>query len=371
MDKSFEDKLRKRFECSLSPISIKAKERMEVEVEVDNKKRSAEFFEAVISAEIFRLYMRIIRVNKTFFKDEELFETYEMDSLECPPFTIKEVLSLLNEAGYEVPLSIIEKGRENYAIAQTSIMRSEKGRARFFYSLRKFDIKSLRLTLEYKAEGDGCFSLHLFLNTTRLVDTGHLRYLSLGPSDYQGQVSQDKKDALIRYLVELSSFSMHAGLEIFNIVDYMSLLEKMQDEPRSRDFSFSIEKKRSAFAASHPSFGGPSYSDYGLTLTPLDFAWYLDGFCDNEDQRQLFFSYYDSVMEEGEKSEEERLLEVLGLRKGASIGDVEKAYKGIVMRFHPDRISSLGLDPSFTAFANAQMQRANEAYGALKKILTS
>ena len=95
------------------------------------------------------------------------------------------------------------------------------------------------------------------------------------------------------------------------------------------------------------------------------------GFCDNEDQRQLFFSYYDSVMEEGEKSEEERLLEVLGLKKGASLGDVEKAYKGIVMRFHPDRISSLGLDPSFTAFANAQMQRANEAYGALKKILTS
>ena len=73
MDKSFEDKLRKRFECSISPISIKAKERMEVEVAVDNKKRSTEFFEAVISAEIFRLYMRIIRVNKTFFKDEELF----------------------------------------------------------------------------------------------------------------------------------------------------------------------------------------------------------------------------------------------------------------------------------------------------------
>ena len=57
--------------------------------------------------------------------------------------------------------------------------------------------------------------------------------------------------------------------------------------------------------------------------------------------------------------------------KGATRDEIQKAYKDIVQRFHPDRISSLGLDPSFTSFANAQMQRANEAYDALKKMITS
>ena len=99
MDKSFEEKLRSRFEHSLSAISVKAVERMEVEVEVDNKRRSAEIFEAVIKGDVFRLYVRIVRVNKTFFKEEELYETYELDRLPCPKFTLKKVLSLIKEAG--------------------------------------------------------------------------------------------------------------------------------------------------------------------------------------------------------------------------------------------------------------------------------
>ena len=132
-----------------------------------------------------------------------------------------------------------------------------------------------------------------------------------------------------------------------------------------------FDKHKSSFALSHPNFGGESYSDYGLVLTPLDFAWYLDGFSDTDSQREVFFSYYDSLMNEEEKSDEERYLEVLGLKKGATRDEIQKAYKDIVQRFHPDRISSLGLDPLFTSFANAQMQRANEAYDALKKMLTS
>ena len=370
MDKSFEEKLRRRFEHSLSSVTVKAVEKMEVEVEVDNKKRSAELFEAVIKGDIFRLYMRMLRVNKTFFKEEELFETYELDRESCPRFTLKKILSLLAECGYDVRPSLFYDERENYALEKTEIRRGEKGVERFFQNLRNFKISSLRLTLNYKAKGEGDFSLQLFLNTTELVDTGSLRYLNLGAYDYNGEVSKDKKDAIIRYLIRLSSFAMHAGLEIFNIVDYMSIIEEMQERNRRADFSFSIEKHKSAFAIAHPNFGGQSYSDYGLKPTPLDFAWYLDGFSDTDKQRDVFFSYYDSLMNEEQKDDLESALEVLGLKKGAHKEDIQKAYKNIVQRFHPDRISSLGLDQSFITFANEQMQRANEAYEVLRKILT-
>lgn len=371
MDKSFEEKLRSRFEHSLSAISVKAVERMEVEVEVDNKRRSAEIFEAVIKGDVFRLYVRIVRVNKTFFKEEELYETYELDRLPCPKFTLKKVLSLIKEAGYDVKPSLFYGERENYPLEKTEIRRGEKGRARYLLSLRTFKIDALRLNLSYKAYGEGEFSLSISLKTTELVDVGALRYLNLGSYDYVHEVSKDKKEAIIGYLTMLSSFAMHAGLEIFNIVDYMSIIEVMQERDKRKDFIYSIDKHKSSFALSHPNFGGESYSDYGLVLTPLDFAWYLDGFSDTESQREVFFSYYDSLMNEEEKSDEERYLEVLGLKKGATRDEIQKAYKDIVQRFHPDRISSLGLDPSFTSFANAQMQRANEAYDALKKMLTS
>ena len=209
----------------------------------------------------------------------------------------------------------------------------------------------------------------------RISRTSYLDY-SMGQPAWDEQkllevISKDKKEAIIGYLTMLSSFAMHAGLEIFNIVDYMSIIEVMQERDKRKDFIYSIDKHKSSFALSHPNFGGESYSDYGLVLTPLDFAWYLDGFSDTDSQREVFFSYYDSLMNEEEKSDEERYLEVLGLKKGATRDEIQKAYKDIVQRFHPDRISSLGLDPSFTSFANAQMQRANEAYDALKKMITS
>ena len=207
MDKSFEEKLRSRFEHSLSAISVKAVERMEVEVEVDNKRRSAEIFEAVIKGDVFRLYVRIVRVNKTFFKEEELYETYELDRLPCPKFTLKKVLSLIKEAGYDVKPSLFYGERENYPLEKTEIRRDEKGRARYLLSLRTFKIDALRLNLSYKAYGEGEFSLSISLKTTELVDVGALRYLNLGSYDYVHEVSKDKKEAIIGYCMPALRFS--------------------------------------------------------------------------------------------------------------------------------------------------------------------
>ena len=246
MDKSFEEKLRSRFEHSLSAISVRAVERMEVEVEVDNKRRSAEIFEAVIKGDVFRLYVRIVRVNKTFFKEEELYETYELDRLPCPKFTLKKVLSLIKEAGYDVKPSLFYGERENYPLEKTEIRRDEKGRARYLLSLRTFKIDALRLNLSYKAYGEGEVSLSISLKTTELVDVGALRYLNLGSYDYVHEVSKDKKEAIIGYLTMLSSFAMHAGLEIFNIVDYMSIIEVMQERDKRKDFIYSIDKHKSS-----------------------------------------------------------------------------------------------------------------------------
>lgn len=371
MEKSLESTLRRRFARSLSAISVKSWERMESEVEIDGKRRSADLFEAVVKGDIFRLYIRQIRINRTFFKKEEVYDTYELDRAPCKAFSLREVLTLIRDSGYTVSSSLFESGRDNYGLPPTTLHRKGEGVNAFFRSLRSFGIKSLRLVLDYDSSAEGSFSLSLLLSAPEAVDTGNLSRLELGIHDFDREVSDDKKKAMIRYLSLLSVFSMHAGLEIFNIVDYMSLIEVMQERGRDEDYSFAIEKGMSQYCLSHPEFGGESYADYGIRLTPLDFAWYLDGFRDTDSQRNVFFSYYDSVLSGEDGDEVAHYLGLLGLKKGASWDDVQKAYKSTVQRFHPDKISSLDIDPSFTDFANMQMQRVNEAYDRLKRLFTS
>ncbi len=366
MDKSLEEILMRRFERSLSSVSIKAVENVEADITIGGRKRNADCFEAVIKGDIFRLYMKVITLHKTFFKEGEVYQEYELDGVSVKPFTLREILVLLRDAGYRVSDALFESGRDNYTIKKTAIERDERGLEKFFSSLRTFSIQSVRLVLNYDAEGDGEFSLSLLLGSPELIDTGHLRRLELGRGDY-GKITRDKKDAIIKYLNALNTFVMNAGLEIFNIVDYLSIVEEIERKDKSRDFSFAIEKGRTEYSINNPSFGGEAYSDFGFNLTPLDFAWYLNGYSDTESQREAFFSHYDRA----NARSKEYYLGVLGLKSPASWAEVHKAYKNMVQRFHPDRLSSYDLDPSFLSFANEQMQRANDAYEKLRKMITS
>jgi len=62
----------------------------------------------------------------------------------------------------------------------------------------------------------------------------------------------------------------------------------------------------------------------------------------------------------------EEHLTTLGLTATASWDDVRRAYRALVNKFHPDRISSKGLDPEFEDFAKERMGTINDAYSELK-----
>lgn len=368
MDKNLEATLRNIFFRSLSPVQVQAKETLETVLEHEGRKREADVFEAVFRGGVFRLYIREITIHRTFFRNEEVYRTYELNRRKVPAFSCADVLRLLSDCGYAVPGSLLSMRKDDFTIEKTVLKRTEEGRKAFYRNLRDFGILGLRLVLEYDPGNEGSFSLTLMLKSEDEVDTGSLKRLDLGIRDYGKEIGRDKKRALIRYLGLLSSFSMHAGLDRVDLIDYFTLVEAMQQHSGSEPFKMAIEKGRSDFAKKNPSFGGEGYASYGMSLTPLDFAWYADGFDDTDAQRKVFFDFYDSLAGSGmDAGNDERLrhLKVLGLSSEATEEEIKNAYRNKVMSFHPDRIQAYKLDPAFMEFANKEMQKANEAYAFL------
>ncbi|MBW1731023.1 MAG: DnaJ domain-containing protein [Deltaproteobacteria bacterium] len=52
--------------------------------------------------------------------------------------------------------------------------------------------------------------------------------------------------------------------------------------------------------------------------------------------------------------------QVLGLRRGASLQDVHKAYRELASKYHPDKVSHLGHE--FRDLAEKRFKEINEAY---------
>ena len=57
--------------------------------------------------------------------------------------------------------------------------------------------------------------------------------------------------------------------------------------------------------------------------------------------------------------------EVLGVAKGASDEELKKAYRKMVMRFHPDRLG--GLDDAEKKAAESKFLKVQQAYENIKK----
>jgi hypothetical protein len=55
---------------------------------------------------------------------------------------------------------------------------------------------------------------------------------------------------------------------------------------------------------------------------------------------------------------------VLGLPKGAGVEDIKKAYKTLISQYHPDKVSTLGID--LQNLAKKKAQEINEAYQYFK-----
>ena len=57
--------------------------------------------------------------------------------------------------------------------------------------------------------------------------------------------------------------------------------------------------------------------------------------------------------------------EVLGLKKGATLEEVKKAYRELVSKYHPDKVSHLG--DEFKVLAERRIKEINEAYQEILK----
>ena len=57
--------------------------------------------------------------------------------------------------------------------------------------------------------------------------------------------------------------------------------------------------------------------------------------------------------------------EVLGLKKGASDDEIKKAFRKLAMKYHPDRVSTLGEDVQKAAAE--KFRQVKEAYETIKK----
>lgn len=360
------------FSRSLSAISIRARHSIEVPLEVEGRRRKADIYEAYVKGTLFNLAIRKTIVHKSIGKGEIEENIYELDGSAVSPFALEEIIALLGASGYEVPSYLEGPLDPNLPIEKTLIHRKDKGVRMFFDNLKTKKIESVRLVLSYDASGEGSFCLDLLVRSPRRIDTGNLEHLDLGFLDYYKEVSEEKKKALIRYLQLLSSFNMYAGLENMDLVDYYTFIERMQEEKGKDDYVVAVEKHRLPCADS-PAYGGEGYLSFGVTLSPMDFAWYMNGFHDTREQRKAFFAYYDEKMKlekaREERSEKEYYLSLLGLGKDASFDDVAKAHKSMALKFHPDRIASYDLDKEFMEYAKSRMQTINEAYEWLRENL--
>jgi DnaJ-domain-containing protein 1 len=57
--------------------------------------------------------------------------------------------------------------------------------------------------------------------------------------------------------------------------------------------------------------------------------------------------------------------DVLGVRRGASMDEVKKAYRDQLKKFHPDKIESLKLDPEYREMFEEKTREIQKAYEAL------
>ena len=350
-------------------MSLRTRDSLEVPVTIEGRKRKADIHEVLLKGELFRLYSRRLTVHESVGRKRLEEEVYEFNRSPVPEFSLKDVLSILSSSGYEVPSYLEGDYDENIPIDNVLIHRDDKGVRKFFTELKGKGLERELLTLSYYAEGDGNFFLDLELDGADRIDAGNLAHKDLGFLDYYEEVGVEKKKAIIRYLMLLSTFNMYAGLETVGLVDYYTFIEKMQAENGKRDWSISIRKGHNALS-DNPNYGGEGYQSFGMNPTPLDFSWYVDGFKDTKEQRKAFFSYYDEKMKLEEARSEENetgyYLSLLGLDESATPEDVTKAHRELSRRFHPDMIEGYNLDEAFTDFAKSRMQMINEAYEYLK-----
>lgn len=355
MDERIENYLRNVFMRSSSPVYLSAAYFYEREVSVKGESGKGEEYEAVLSGSLFRITIRETHLFSSRFKKAVENGEYLIDGKRSPKFTMEEILSILSSTGYRVIPSMKKDIMHILPINNFEFVRDKSGVISFYKGLSSVVGNEFVLSLKYSSLGEGKISLFSCFPTFD-VDLALLSSLKLGSRDYKSDVDVKKRHAIIDYLKKLSYMLYEASFEQFDLIDYYRIIDLLQSSPANQSFVKEIRKRRRRREG----------DDYRRILTPFDFDYYADGFQDTEEERELFLRYYDKSMGEEEREEDgekrKNALSVLGLDENATKEDIRDAYRRLLMRFHPDTISSYGLADEFLEFANEKVQKITEAY---------
>jgi DnaJ like chaperone protein len=77
-------------------------------------------------------------------------------------------------------------------------------------------------------------------------------------------------------------------------------------------------------------------------------------------------NFYQQQTQQNDKKED--YYEVLGVGRNVSCNELKKKYRELVKKYHPDKISSKGLDEEFVKFAEEKFKKVTEAYEFLTKM---
>lgn len=350
------------FMRSSSPVILNAASFYERPLAIDGEKGRGEVYEAVLSSRLFRISIKEATIHASAISKGKKYGEYLIDGRRCPPFGMEEILSILSSSGYKVLPSMKRDLEHILPVNNFQFSRDKDGMLGFYRGLCDLDLGNFNLTFEYKRRGEGEFALYSSFSEKE-VDIGDLEALNLGIRTY-GEVDERRRLKLIDYLKRLSFMLGEGSYDLFDLVDYYRIIDMMQTSDEDKDFSFTIVKRKVMRRD----------DGYVRTLTPFDFQYYRDGFTDSEEEREIFLGYFDkfSADDDGKEDCKEKLVKAyatLGLPADAGREEVKDAYRRLLMRFHPDTISSLGLDEEFLKFANEKVRLINEAYKTIMEDL--
>ena len=113
----------------------------------------------------------------------------------------------------------------------------------------------------------------------------------------------------------------------------------------------------------------------GILLLPFNILFAMGiGFLAYENENHSSYNSYSNDSYEKEenvpvyaKSQMQKYYDILGCSIDDDLNIVQKAYRNLSKKFHPDTIESKGLDREFVEYATNKMQEINEAYRKIKE----
>jgi len=87
----------------------------------------------------------------------------------------------------------------------------------------------------------------------------------------------------------------------------------------------------------------------------------------NQDQQQ-YQQYHNKNSNQNMYQPRKNYYAVLGLKEDATDDEIKKAYRKLILEYHPDTVANKGLNDEFKEFATKRFREIQEAYEEICKI---